>query len=84
MVEPAADKPVLAVDLGGTKIVTALITLEGQILAREYSPTLAEEGVDAVIGRVLSISSAILRAARLPYTALSGIAIASAGPIDSR
>jgi len=83
MTESAAGRPVLAVDLGGTKIVTALITPEGEILSREYTPTLPEEGVDTVIGRILATASALLRNASLPYSSLSGIAIAAAGAIDS-
>jgi len=69
--------------LGGTKIVTALITPQGEILSREYSPTLAEEGVDAVIKRILSTATALVKNADLPYSSLSGIAIAAAGAIDS-
>ena len=61
MVEPPAGKPVLAVDLGGTKIVTALISPKGEILSREYTPTLAEEGVKAVIARMLAAASGVLR-----------------------
>ena len=84
MVEPAAGKPVLAVDLGGTKIVTALITPHGEILSREYTPTLAEEGAKAVIARILASASGVLRNASLPYPSLSGIAIAAAGAIDTQ
>ena len=84
MAESPAGKPVLAVDLGGTKIVTALITPQGEILSREYTPTLAEEGVKAVIARILATASGLLRNARLPYTFLSGIAIAAAGAIDGQ
>ena len=69
--------------MGGTKIVTALITPQGEILSREYSPTLAEEGVDAVIKRILSTATALVKNADLPYSSLSGIAIAAAGAIDS-
>jgi glucokinase len=83
MTESATVKPVLAVDLGGTKIVTALITPQGEILSREYTPTLAEEGVKAVIARMLAAASGVLRNASLPYPSLSGIAIAAAGAIDS-
>jgi glucokinase len=83
MAESAAGKPVLAIDLGGTKIVTALITPQGEILSREYTPTLAEEGVKAVIARILAAASGALRNASLPYPSLSGIAIAAAGAIDS-
>jgi glucokinase len=83
MAESAAGKPVLAVDLGGTKIVTALITPQGEILSREYIPTLAEEGVEPVIKRILSSAAALVKNADLPYSSLSAIAIAVAGAIDS-
>jgi glucokinase len=83
MAESAAGKPVLAVDLGGTKIVTALITPQGEILSREYSPTLAEEGVQPVIKRILTTATALVKDADLPYSSLSAIAIAVAGAIDT-
>ncbi|MDM8000691.1 MAG: ROK family protein [Dehalococcoidia bacterium] len=83
MTEAPAGKPVLAVDLGGTKIVTALITPQGRILSREYSPTLAEEGVDDVIRRILTTATTLVKNADLPYSSLSGIAIAAAGAIDT-
>ena len=34
--------PVLAVDLGGTKITAAIISHKGQVIAREYCLTLAD------------------------------------------
>lgn len=37
--------PVLAIDLGGSKIITAIISNKGQVVAREYCPTLADEGL---------------------------------------
>ena len=39
-----SEKPVVAVDVGGTKITSAVITREGQILSRTYRLTLAHEG----------------------------------------
>ena len=35
--------PVLAIDLGGTKILAAIISNKGKVLAREYCLTLAEQ-----------------------------------------
>ena len=46
--------PVLAIDLGGTKILTAIISNKGQIMAKEFQLTLADEGPEAVIHRILS------------------------------
>ncbi len=41
--------PVIAVDLGGTKIAAGIVSARYGILAREYCPTLADDGVEAVI-----------------------------------
>lgn len=44
----------IGVDLGGTKIAFAAVDRDGAILATHTEPTLAPEGVDAVIGRIAS------------------------------
>ena len=46
-------KYVIGVDLGGTKISTAISTIEGNILANVVLPTKAEEGEAAVLGRIV-------------------------------
>ena len=46
--------PLLAIDLGGTKILAALISAEGKILTRKQTPTLAGGGAQPVISRRLS------------------------------
>lgn len=40
--------PVIAVDLGDTKIAAGIVSARCEILAREYCPTLADDGVEAV------------------------------------
>ncbi len=46
--------PVLAIDLGGTKLIAAAISKQGQVMARESYLTLAGEGPQSVIDRILS------------------------------
>ena len=46
-------KYVVGVDLGGTKIYTALVDLEGNIIKEKTVPTLVNEGEEAVLGRIL-------------------------------
>ena len=75
--------PVLAVDLGGTKIITAIISDNGRVLARERSLTLADEGAPAVIERLFSAIDSLLKANGMEPSQLSGISIAAAGAIDS-
>ena len=45
-------KYVVGVDLGGTKIYTALVDLEGNIVKEKTVETLAHEGEQAVKGRI--------------------------------
>jgi glucokinase len=75
--------PVLAIDIGGTKILTAIFSTDGRILDRDVRPTLAGEGVDAVIGRLLSAIDGILKGGRMEPSQLGAIVIACAGGIDT-
>ena len=46
------DAPVLAVDIGGTRIAAALVTQDGRTHALMNLPTEAKQGGEAVINRV--------------------------------
>jgi len=82
MQETKQGLPVLAVDLGGTKIITALISSEGQVMAREYTLTLADEGPQAVIKRIFSAIDSTLNLSNLGPSQLDSISIAAAGAIN--
>ena len=75
--------PVLAIDLGGTKILTAIIPDNGQVMARERCTTMAHEGPQAVIGRLLSAVGRVISLSGIEPSRLDSIAIAAAGAIDS-
>jgi glucokinase len=77
------DSPVVAVDIGGTKIMTAVFSADGQMLAKDVCPTIASEGVDAVIERLQSAIDSLLNRYKLTTSQLAGIGIACAGGIDS-
>jgi len=74
--------PVLAIDLGGTKIIAAIISNQGRVIAREYYLTLAEEGLQLVINRTLSAIDRLLSLGRIDSSQLNSISIAAAGAID--
>ena len=74
--------PVLAVDLGGTKIITALVSSKGRVMAREYTLTLADEGPQAVIERIFSAIDYTLNLSNLDPSQLDSISIAAAGAIS--
>ena len=83
MPKPENGKPVLAIDLGGTKIITAIISADGGMIAVERCPTLADEGPQSVINRLFSAIDQLLERNRLEPSGLAGISIAAAGGIDT-
>ncbi len=74
--------PILAIDIGGTKIITAIISDEGQVMAKEYCPTLADEGPQAVLDRIFSTLDHLLGSSNMAPSQLNGLSIAAAGAID--
>ena len=74
--------PVLAIDLGGTKIITAIVSPDGQVIAKERCLTLADECPQSVINRLLSAIDNILNLSSLSPSQLNSISIAAAGAID--
>ena len=83
MPENKEQKLILGVDLGGTKIATALATAQGEILARGRRSTPAQAGPDAVIKSICATIDKTLAAKKLEPSQLLGIGIAAAGIIDS-
>ena len=79
----SAERPILAVDLGGTQIRAALVTSDRSVHCRRAIPTADEEGVDAVIGRIVEVVARVRSEAAsdgLPEPI--GIGISSPGPLD--
>ncbi|MEB4794740.1 hypothetical protein P5G65_12600, partial [Paenibacillus chondroitinus] len=50
----------VGVDLGGTKMLAALISGDGNIIAKEEIPTLAQQGEVAVLDRLGSLIEGLL------------------------
>lgn len=77
-----AERFFLGVDLGGTKIRTALVDGTGRIVARDYRETRAEEGPDAGLERILAAADAVLVQAGLSRSHIAAVGIGSPGPLD--
>ncbi|MCS7059546.1 MAG: ROK family protein [Anaerolineae bacterium] len=71
---------VIAVDLGGTNIRAALCDQEGRILKRHKQLTLAEEGPEAVINRIVDSIQHVMPEAGT--AAVKAVAAACPGPLD--
>jgi glucokinase len=80
---PEKTQPVIAVDIGGTKIITAIFNVDGKMRAKDIRPTLAEEGVDTVVERFCDAIKELLKANNISMSQLRAISIACAGGIDT-
>lgn len=81
-----AGRYAVGVDLGGTKVATALTDTHGRILQRAEVPTSAQEGVDAVIGRIVesirTVMNTIVDGRKVSPDEILGIGVGSPGPLD--
>ncbi|MFC4598650.1 ROK family protein [Cohnella hongkongensis] len=74
------DNVYAGIDLGGTKILSVLLNEQGDVLYRSETATLAQEGADAVIGRMIGLIRDGLSSSRK----LASIGVATAGTLNAR
>ena len=73
---------VIGMDLGGTKILAAVVDAEGRILAEAKRATGADDGPDAVIKRMARTARRAARSAGVEWSAVTGLGVGAPGPID--
>ena len=69
----------LGIDLGGTKILTAVVNSQGKMLSRDHSITPATKGHEAVIKSILESAGHALGQAGITTSALSAIGVGAPG-----
>jgi glucokinase len=69
----------LGIDLGGTKILTAVIGAQGKIVSRDQSVTPAEKGQDAVIHSILESVNRALHQAGIDPSDLIAVGVGAPG-----
>ncbi len=74
-----ADKVYIGIDLGGTRIRAARYTATLERLARTETLTLDEEGVEAVIGRIVAQARAVWAT---DGEQVAAVGVSAPGPID--
>src|SRR3989304_4686578 len=72
---------VIGVDLGGTQIRALRTDLAGEKAARAEQLTLAQQGPQAVVSRILEPIRVVM--ADIPTEEILGLGIGAPGPIDS-
>jgi glucokinase len=73
---------VLAIDIGGTKLATGIVDTEGRILARGEVPTLAAEGLEPVLGRIVGLGRDLLSRPEVADVSVHRVGVGCAGPVD--
>ena len=76
------ESSVLAIDVGGTQIRAAIVSRQGRIIAKKFYPTLAAEGPESVIGRILLAIDRLLKGKGGDSSSPDSISLAAAGAID--
>ena len=74
--------PCLGIDLGGSKILAAVVAGDGRLLARAKVKTRGEEGYAAVLDRLHKAGQKALGEAGLELGAVAGIGVGVPGPVD--
>lgn len=77
-------KYVIGIDLGGTKISTALSDFEGKVISNVVVPTKASEGEIPVLNRIIGTVEEVINKAKVEINEVEAIGIGSPGPLDAK
>jgi glucokinase len=77
------DPLILGIDLGGTKILTSVITSQGEMLSRDHSVTPAAEGPEGVIPAIHASAERALEGASIPMDRVSAVGVGAPGLADT-
>lgn len=79
------EKAILGIDLGGTKIMSGLISSRGELLGEpEIVPTGGKDPQKVIVKRIFNTIERTLADAGLNITDISGIGIGATGPLDMK
>ena len=73
---------VIGVDMGGTKILSAVIDAEGNILGTAKVPTKADKGASEVIDRIADCVQKAIDKSGVASDSIQAIGIGAPGPLD--
>ncbi|MFY9572764.1 MAG: ROK family protein [Blastocatellia bacterium] len=73
---------ILAIDLGGTKVLAAVLDVEGRILSRARAKTRAWRDDEEVFATIAAAGHRAVEASGTDASELAAVGIAAAGPID--
>ncbi len=72
----------MGIDLGGTKILAAVMNTDGAIVGMAKKKTKGELGPDVVIKRIVDAAADAASAAKVSLKAIDGVGVGAPGPVD--
>ncbi len=78
----SVNRPVVGVDLGGTKILAAVVASDGQVLGQAKKKTKANRGALDVLTRMADTIQEAMEAAGMVRKDIGAIGVGSPGPLD--
>ncbi len=82
MANKNGSRPVIGMDLGGTKILAGVVAGNGKILGTSKRPTKPETGVDKIVERMVRTAREAVEAAGLKLNDIEALGSGSPGPLD--
>jgi glucokinase len=79
----ADNEHVIGVDMGGTKILAAVLNSTGGVLAQKKTKTRGERGAGEVIQRIIKSVEAVIKASGVAKSNIVAMGIGSPGPLNS-
>ncbi len=75
--------PVLALDIGGTKLAAGVVDGGGQLHSFLFEPSRAEEGPERVLERLFELGRSAVSASELGWDEIAAVGIGCGGPLDA-
>ncbi|MDX9755838.1 MAG: ROK family protein [bacterium] len=75
-------KFVVGVDLGGTKMLAAVVSRSGKVISRAKKKTKADQPAVEILKRLVKCCQEAVKDAKLTFKQIEGIGIGSPGPLD--
>jgi glucokinase len=79
----AAPSPVLALDIGGTKLAAGVVDADGVVHSFVVEPSRAYEGPDAALPRLFDLGRRAVAESSLDWPAIEAVGIGCGGPLDA-
>jgi glucokinase len=75
--------PVLALDIGGTKLAAGVVDANGVVHSFAVEPTRAQEGPDVALPRLFELGRRVVAESGVDWPAIEAVGIGCGGPLDA-